>query len=177
MKLLCISQVPTNWWPHRVICALWTRRPIAKVAMGCHTEPAPIHIAHVLEKMHFFQFLKFFINYITYHKKNFNLQDFPQNRKITCSYRRKKKHSKTILCTKLTFFTPRQWSVGDRVVVLAHVVACIGLPHCTTRIHEIGWGESSAAYWAMVRCMAHERRARERDRAQEGGEKTRKWMG
>ena len=36
---------PFNWWPHRALCALWTRHPIGvKVAMGCRTEPASVHI-------------------------------------------------------------------------------------------------------------------------------------
>ena len=60
VKLCYIGRVPTNWWPHRVLCALWTRRPIVKVAMGCHTEPAAVPVAHVLQKLHFFQFFNFF---------------------------------------------------------------------------------------------------------------------
>ena len=50
----------TNWWPHSVLGALWTRRPIVKVTMGCRTKPATVHIAHVLQKLHFFQFFNFF---------------------------------------------------------------------------------------------------------------------
>ena len=38
--------------------------------MGCRTEPAAVHIPHVLQKLHFFQFRKFFF-------KN-NLRDLPQ---------------------------------------------------------------------------------------------------
>ena len=46
--------------------------PIVKVAMGCRAEPAAVHIAHVLEKLHFFQFSNFFlIIYTTYRKKNY----------------------------------------------------------------------------------------------------------
>ena len=30
--------------------------------MGCGTEPAAVHIAHVLQKLHFFQFFIFFDN-------------------------------------------------------------------------------------------------------------------
>ena len=52
-----------------VLGALWTRRPIIKVAMGCRTEPAAVHIAHVLQKLHFFQFFSFFIIYTTHRKK------------------------------------------------------------------------------------------------------------
>ena len=40
--------------------------------MGCHTEPAAVHIAHVLEKLHFFQYFNFW----------YNLHDLPQ-KKIT----------------------------------------------------------------------------------------------
>ena len=70
----------TNWWPRRVLCALWTRRPIVKVAMGCRTKPAAVHIAHVLQRLHFFQFFNFFIIYTTYRK----------NKKITLPYRKNK---------------------------------------------------------------------------------------
>ena len=80
MKLCYIGRVPTNWWPRRVLCALWTRRPIVKVAMGCHTEPAAEHIAHVLQRLHFFQFFNFFNN----------LHDLPQ-KKITRPYPKNKK--------------------------------------------------------------------------------------
>ena len=58
----------------------WTRRPIVKVTMGCRTEPAAVHIAHVLQRLHFFQFFNFF--YI--------LHDVPQKKKITHPYRKKK---------------------------------------------------------------------------------------
>ena len=40
--------------------------------MGCHTEPAAVHIAHVLQRLHFFQFFNFF----------YNLHDLPQKEKI-----------------------------------------------------------------------------------------------
>ena len=81
MKLCYIGRVPANWWPRRVLCALWTRRPIVKVAMGCRTEPAAVHIAHVLQRLHFFQFFNFF----------YNLHDLPQKKKITLPYRKSKK--------------------------------------------------------------------------------------
>ena len=61
VKLCYIGRVLTNWWPRRVLCALWTRRPIVKVTMGCRTEPAAVHIAHVLQRLHFFQFFNFFL--------------------------------------------------------------------------------------------------------------------
>ena len=34
VKLCYIGRVTTSWWPHRVLCALWTGRPIVKVTMG-----------------------------------------------------------------------------------------------------------------------------------------------
>ena len=61
VKLCYIGRVPTNWWPRRVLCALWTQRPIVKVAMRCRTELGAVHIAHVLQKLHFFQFFKIFL--------------------------------------------------------------------------------------------------------------------
>ena len=67
---------PTNWWPHRVLCALGTRRPIVKVAMGCCTEPADVHIAHVLQKLHAFQFFNLF----------YNLQDLPQRKNYSIGH-------------------------------------------------------------------------------------------
>ena len=51
---------------------MWTRRPIVKVAMGCRTEPAAVHIAHVLQRLDFFQFFNFF----------YNLHDLQQKKKI-----------------------------------------------------------------------------------------------
>ena len=47
-----IGRVPIQWWPQRVRCALWTRHPSVKVAMGCHTEPAIAHIVYIWEKWH-----------------------------------------------------------------------------------------------------------------------------
>ena len=101
--MLCYGRVPTNWWPHRVLCALWTRRPIVKVAMGCRTELAAVHIAHVLQRLHFFQFFNFFKNNLhalpqkkiarPYRKKKtifvYNSHDLPQ-KKITRIYRKQK---------------------------------------------------------------------------------------
>ena len=49
--------------------------------MGCRTEPAAVHIAHVLQRLHFFQFFNFFIIHPTYSKK----------KKITLLYRKNKK--------------------------------------------------------------------------------------
>ena len=37
--------------------------------MGCRTEPAAVHIAHVLQQLHFFQSSIFFIIYTIYRKK------------------------------------------------------------------------------------------------------------
>ena len=50
--------------------------------MGCHTEPAAVHIAHVLQMLHFFQLFIFFIIYTTYRK----------NKKIALPYRKNKKN-------------------------------------------------------------------------------------
>ena len=83
--------------------------------MGCRTEPAAVHIAHVLQRLHFFQFVNFF----------YNLHDLRQ-KKITRLYRkkefkffivhttyRKKKYThlpqknyttRRFFCTRLTFF-------------------------------------------------------------------------
>ena len=47
--------------------------------MGCRTEPAAVHIAHVLQRLHFFQFFNFFCI----------LHDLP-HKKNTCPYRQKK---------------------------------------------------------------------------------------
>ena len=41
--------------------ALWTRGLVVEVAMGCRTELATVHIAHVLQKLHFLQFSIFVI--------------------------------------------------------------------------------------------------------------------
>ena len=79
--------------------------------MGCRTEPAAVHIAHVLQRLHFLQFFSFF----------YNLHDLPQ-KKITLLYRKNKKNSnffydshnlqqtknyttRRFFCTRLTFFT------------------------------------------------------------------------
>ena len=48
--------------------------------MGCRTEPAAVHIAHVLQRLHFFQFFNFLIIYTLYRKK-----------KVTRPYRKNKK--------------------------------------------------------------------------------------
>ena len=41
--------------------------------MGCCTEPAAVHIAHVLQRLHFFQFFIFF----------YNSHDLPQKKNYT----------------------------------------------------------------------------------------------
>ena len=48
--------------------------------MGCRTEPAAVHIAHVLQRLGFFQFFNFF----------YNLHDLPQKKNYT-TYRKNKK--------------------------------------------------------------------------------------
>ena len=71
----------------------WTRRPIVKVAMGCRTEPATIHIAHVLQRLHLFQFFNFFL-FTRLTAKN-----------ITLPYRKKNYTTKRFFCPRVTFFT------------------------------------------------------------------------
>ena len=65
--------------------------------MGCRTEPAAVHIAHVLQRLHFFQFFNFFLYFtrltakkITrpYRKKKFNFFFI-----IYTTYRKKKLHA------------------------------------------------------------------------------------
>ena len=101
MKLCYIGRVQTNWWPRRVLCALWTWRPIVKVAMGCCMEPAAVHMAHVVRRLHFFQFFNFFIIYTTclkkithpYRKIKFHIFliiHTTYHKKNTCIYRKKK---------------------------------------------------------------------------------------
>ena len=67
--------------------------------MGCRTEPATVHVAHVLRKLHFFQFFNFC----------YNLHDLPQEKNYTplpqkkiqfffiihTTYRKKKLHAFT----------------------------------------------------------------------------------
>ena len=85
--------------------------------MGCHTEPAAVHIAHVLQRLHFFQFFNFFIIYTTYRKKKlhtltakknnsilfYNLHDLPQKKNYT--HLPQKKITRFFFRTRLTFFT------------------------------------------------------------------------
>ena len=59
---------------------MWTRRPIVKVAMGCRTEPAAVHIAHVLQRLDFFQIFNFFYNLHDLQQKK-KLHDLPQKLK------------------------------------------------------------------------------------------------
>ena len=74
--------------------------------MGCRTEPAAVHIAHVLQRLHFFQCFNFFlIIYTTYHKKKlhaltakkiqffFIIHTTYRKKKITRIYRKKKLHA------------------------------------------------------------------------------------
>ena len=109
---------------------MWTRRPIVKVAMGCRTEPAAVHIAHVLQRLDFFQFFNFFYNlhdlqqkkkiYTTYSKKKkiqffFIIHTTYSKKKKLHAFTAKKKNYTTIrfFCTRLTFFTtPRGTALG-----------------------------------------------------------------
>ena len=45
--------------------------------MGCRTEPAAVHIAHVLQRLDFFQFFNFFHNLHDLQQKK-KLHDLPQ---------------------------------------------------------------------------------------------------
>ena len=84
--------------------------------MGCCMEPAVVHIAHVLQKLHFFQFFNFFPNLYDLPPKNFtrflqktilffyNLHDLPQ-KKITRTYRKKITGLEDFFCTRVTFST------------------------------------------------------------------------
>ena len=88
--------------------------------MGCHTEPAAVHIAHVLQRLHFFQFLNFFNNlhdlpqkkklHALTAKKNSilfsDLHDLPQ-KKNTRIYHKKNYTTGQFFCTRLTFFTAK----------------------------------------------------------------------
>ena len=51
--------------------------------MGCRTEAAAVHIAHVLQRLHFFQFFNFF----------YNLHDLPQKKNYTLLPQKKKLHA------------------------------------------------------------------------------------
>ena len=76
------------WWPRRVLCALWTRRPIVKFAMGCHTEPAAVHIELYCKGCNFFNFSIFF----------YNLHNLPQ----------KKLHDEAIFSYTTYIFHPQE---------------------------------------------------------------------
>ena len=95
VKLCYIGRVPTNWWSQSVLGALWTWRPIVKVAMGCHTEPATEHIAHVLQSCISFNF-SIFLN---------DLHDL-RPKKIARIYRKKKLHNSTIFFVHELHFSP-----------------------------------------------------------------------
>ena len=77
--------------------------------MGCRTEPAAVHIAHVLQRLHFFQFFNFFMIWTTYCKKKFYTY-LPQKKFdfffiIHKTYRKKNYTNRRFFCTQLTFFT------------------------------------------------------------------------
>ena len=88
--------------------------------MGCRTEPAAVHIAHVLQRLDFFQFFNFFYNLHDLPQKK-NLHDLPQKlknsiffynshdlqQKKNCTHLQQKKNYTTIrfFGTRLTFFT------------------------------------------------------------------------
>ena len=76
--------------------------------MGCRTEPAAVHIAHVLQRLHFFKFFNFF--FIIYaplpQKKSiffYKTHDLPQTKSTHLP--QKKSTTRRFFCTRLTFFT------------------------------------------------------------------------
>ena len=86
--------------------------------MGCRTEPAAVHIAHVLQRLDFFQFFNFFYNlhdlkqkknYTTYRKNSiffYNSHDL-QQKKIHAFTAKKKLHDYTVfLYTTYIFHFP-----------------------------------------------------------------------
>ena len=63
--------------------------------MGYRTEPVAVRIAHVLQKLHLFQFfIFFFIIHTSYRKKHFT--HLAQKQNYT---------TRRFFCTRLTFFT------------------------------------------------------------------------
>ena len=91
--------------------------------MGCHTEPAAVHIAHVLQRLHFFQFFHFFLYFtrLTAKKKLHALTAKKDNSTffiIYTTYRKKKLHAFTakknyttrrFFRTPITFFMWQIW--------------------------------------------------------------------
>ena len=78
--------------------------------MGCCAEPAAVHIAHILQSLHLFQFSTFFYNLhaltATIKKLHFlyNSHNLPQ-KKIARIDRKKNDATIRLFCTQLTFFT------------------------------------------------------------------------
>ena len=86
--------------------------------MGCRTEPAAVHIAHVLQRLHFFQFFNFFFSIYTTYRKN-KIHSLTAKIKnsffliIHTTYSKKKLHAFTAkkitrldgFFVRLTFFT------------------------------------------------------------------------
>ena len=90
-----------------MLCGLGV--PSLRSLWGAITEPAAVHIAHVLQRSDFFQFFNFFLISTTYSKKK--LHDLPQRlknsiffynshdlqqKKITRIYSKKKLHDYTV---------------------------------------------------------------------------------
>ena len=93
---------------------MWTRRPIVKVAMGCRTEPAAVHIAHVLQRLDFFQFFNFFYNLHDLQQKK-KLHDLQQKKKIQFFFIIHTTYSKK---KKLHAFTAKKKKLHDYTVFL-----------------------------------------------------------
>ena len=66
--------------------------------MGCRTEPAAVHIPHVLQKLHFFQFFNFFNDLHALTEKELHALTVKKNSSfflIYTTYRKKKSHAFT----------------------------------------------------------------------------------
>ena len=85
--------------------------------MGCRTEPAAVHIAHVLQRLHFFQFFNLTIIYTTYRKNKkihffYNSHDLQQKKKLH-AFTEKKLHGYTVfLYTTYIFQHPKTFKNG-----------------------------------------------------------------
>ena len=79
--------------------------------MGYRMEPAAVHIAHVLEKLHFFQFFNFFIIDTAYRKK----------RRLHAFAAKKNYMARQFFCTQLTFFTYEALLMQIKLGIYGHL--------------------------------------------------------
>ena len=87
--------------------------------MGCRTEPAAVHIAYVLQRLHFFQFFIFFIIYMIYRKLH--------------AFTAKKNHTtRRFFCTRLTFFTRETGVTWQMATQFMDFAACLNNPFCVS---------------------------------------------